>query len=455
MPGNTTFFAKASQQKITWKDISSDVFKKHTSEDAARLFMAGTSLSTPHESRMLSEWRKPWVFARVGIVGLVFSIAMFIVMEFVGGFAVNLLVPFFFIAAIVLPLAIVLLLWELNIPRNIPIFHVIGVFLLGGLVNMAAAFFIRIVFENQLGDQAYILGPVSEDPTKVFAIFICLLIIKPKFNYILNGLLIGAAVGMGFEVFENIGFAVIYNYNLPLLIRRSITALGGHIPWAAMMGAGLAIAKGKDKLQAKHFVNVHFLKYFAIAYILHTVWNHPFGEGILVMPYIGGLKDILLMAICWFFLLRLIKQGVTECMQVPQITPAPQRVQPPPLQPVSRPDSAGIRTAPPPNVMPQSLRLRGIAGIFNGNVFPTPSGKLVIGRDARLANIVYPPNTPGISSVHCEIKYDNGIFVLIDKNSSNGTFLADGTRLMPGQSYPIPRKGSFYLATCENMFEIE
>jgi pSer/pThr/pTyr-binding forkhead associated (FHA) protein len=105
--------------------------------------------------------------------------------------------------------------------------------------------------------------------------------------------------------------------------------------------------------------------------------------------------------------------------------------------------------------MSQSLTLRGIAGIYKGSVFPSPQGKLVIGRDARLANIVYPPNTPGVSSVHCEVKYENGMFVLIDKNSSNGTFLADGTRLTPNQPYPIARKNGFYLASRENMFEIE
>jgi len=370
-----------------------------------------------------------------------------------------LLVPFFFIAAIVLPLAIILLFWELNIPRNIPIYHVLGVFLLGGLVNMAGAFFIRIVFENQLGDQAYILGPVSEDPTKVLAIFVCLLIIKPKFNYILNGLLIGAAVGMGFEVFENIGFAVIYDFNLPLLIRRSITSLGGHIPWTAMMGAGLAIAKGKDKLQAKHFVNIHFLKYFAIAYVLHTVWNHPFGDGFLVIPFLGSLKEILLIATCWFFLLRLVKQGVTECMRIPQTAAVPQMPQAAPQMaqvPQMTPQPAvGATASPSPSAMSQSLSLRGLAGIYKGSVFPTQHGRLIIGRNAQLANIVYPPNTPGISNVHCEVRYENGMFLLIDKNSSNGTFLANGTRLAPEQPYPIARKTGFYLATQDNMFEIE
>jgi pSer/pThr/pTyr-binding forkhead associated (FHA) protein len=93
--------------------------------------------------------------------------------------------------------------------------------------------------------------------------------------------------------------------------------------------------------------------------------------------------------------------------------------------------------------------------MYKGNIFSTPQGRLVIGRDARLANIVFPQGTPGISNVHCEVRYENGMFVLIDNNSSNGTFLADGTRLAPGQPYPIARKNGFYLATRENMFSIE
>jgi pSer/pThr/pTyr-binding forkhead associated (FHA) protein len=93
--------------------------------------------------------------------------------------------------------------------------------------------------------------------------------------------------------------------------------------------------------------------------------------------------------------------------------------------------------------------------MYKGSVFPSLNGRLVIGRDARLVNIIYPSDTKGISSVHCEIRHENGMFVLIDKNSSNGTFLADGTRLTPGQPHPIARKSGFYLATRENMFEIE
>jgi hypothetical protein len=204
------------------------------------------------------------------------------------------------------------------------------------------------------------------------------------------------------------------------------------------------MAKGSDKLKAKHFVNGKFLLYFFIAFALHFIWN--LGFLIYPVPLFFDVKYIILIAAAWFFLLRIVKQGVTECMRIPQTVPMPQ----------PEPQLAGVGAGPAaPVALPQPLSLRGLAGMYSGSVFPSPRGSLVIGRDARIANIVYPPDTRGISSVHCEVRHENGIFVLIDKNSSNGTFLADGTRLMPERPYPIARRSGFYLATRENMFEIE
>ena len=39
--GNTEFFGKASQSKLRFWDIFSDVFKKHSKKDGESLFMAG------------------------------------------------------------------------------------------------------------------------------------------------------------------------------------------------------------------------------------------------------------------------------------------------------------------------------------------------------------------------------------------------------------------------------
>ena len=434
MPGNTTFFAKASQQKITWKDIFSDVFKKHSSDDAARLFMAGTALSTPHESRMLGEWRKPWVFARVGIFGLVFLALMYVLMLFSGTTNV-VMIPTAFIGAAIVPLVVLLLIWELNIPRNIPIYAVIGMLFVGGGLSLIFTFIFE-EFHSMAGAQ---WAAATEEPAKLVAL--CFFLYKPKYKYTLNGVLIGSAIGCGFAAFETMAYFL--NHGYANLWARGLLAPGGHVVWAALYGGALAMAKGSDKLRPKYFADKKFLFYFFVAFALHFIWN--LGFGIFPVPLFFDVKFIILIAAAWFFLLRIVKQGVTECMRVPQTASGSQM----------EPQPAGAQASSPPYAMSKSLTLRGLAGMYKGSVFPSPHGRLIIGRDARLANIVYPQNTPGISSVHCEVRHENGMYVLIDKNSSNGTFLADGTRLAPEQPYPIARKNGFYLATQENMFGIE
>ena len=54
-----------------------------------------------------------------------------------------------------------------------------------------------------------------------------------------------------------------------------------------------------------------------------------------------------------------------------------------------------------------------------------------IGRDSAVCRLVYQDGTPGVSSHHCQVYYDEGegVFVVTDLNSTYGTFLAGGQRL--------------------------
>lgn len=60
--------------------------------------------------------------------------------------------------------------------------------------------------------------------------------------------------------------------------------------------------------------------------------------------------------------------------------------------------------------------------------FAGGSGTLVFGRD-KSCGVRFAEDAKGISSLHCEIRKQGDHYVLIDKNSSYGTFLKDGKRL--------------------------
>lgn len=97
-----------------------------------------------------------------------------------------------------------------------------------------------------------------------------------------------------------------------------------------------------------------------------------------------------------------------------------------------------------------------ISGYYSNKYFSLSKGKLTIGRDCKYCNIIYPEDTPGISSVHCDISCNSLMdkYMLVDKGSTYGTFLSSGERLVKGKVYYLDLFDSFYLASIENIFEI-
>ncbi len=77
--------------------------------------------------------------------------------------------------------------------------------------------------------------------------------------------------------------------------------------------------------------------------------------------------------------------------------------------------------------------LVGVSGLYAGQEFRVDQD-IIFGRDPQNCNIVFPPNTHGVSRMQCQIMLgENGQRTLIvDCGSTNGTYL-NGVRLFPGQ----------------------
>ena len=92
--------------------------------------------------------------------------------------------------------------------------------------------------------------------------------------------------------------------------------------------------------------------------------------------------------------------------------------------------------------------LRGVSGRFAGESFSLGSGRLTIGRNSVLCNIIFEENTAGISGNHCSVVYDStkNVFVLTDNGSTYGTFLADGRKLAPNVPEMLNAGDMFCLA---------
>ena len=101
----------------------------------------------------------------------------------------------------------------------------------------------------------------------------------------------------------------------------------------------------------------------------------------------------------------------------------------------------------------QRIWLVGRSGIYLNAEFEIEN-EIIIGRDANMCQLVYPETMGEISGVHCKIQNINGSVCLIDLDSTNGTFLLDGTRLLPDMPRTLESGQGFYLCSRDNAFDI-
>lgn len=101
--------------------------------------------------------------------------------------------------------------------------------------------------------------------------------------------------------------------------------------------------------------------------------------------------------------------------------------------------------------------LRSMAPQHGGMVVQLHRQPVQVGRDSAVCRLVYQDGTPGVSSRHCQIYFDEGeqVFVVTDLNSTYGTFLADGQRIAPNAPMKLAAKSSIYLGETDNTLYLD
>lgn len=292
---------ESGEVKINLRDLYSEVGKRHAASEQAKLLISGINTEELSVKDMATTWPKPWFYSRVFVIlGLCFLGLVFILHVFGNP---NVLPAIMFVGSLVVPFSILTLFWETNIPRNISIFFVIVLFLVGGVASLIPTLFgYSIVGGTNFGLMGAISIGIIEEIGK--AIIVIYLINAKKYKYILNGLLIGACIGAGFAVFESAGYAFRFLIVNPrnferLIYLRAFTSIGTHLMWTAMVGAGY-IATGKVYNQP------NFLKFLGIAIALHAAWDWS------GFPLPQWVKLLLLSVLAWIIVLTLVSSGLKQ-----------------------------------------------------------------------------------------------------------------------------------------------
>lgn len=275
-------------------------------------------------------WPRPWLYSRVLILLLMAFGLLYGCMQ-VSETAGNLLPGVVALGSLIVPVTLLFFFFECNIFRNISLLSTLRYFLLGSCLSVAIVFaltyglklceFLRIPIPGWMGLNFSTWRPYgsleyySDSFMAVYALFeefgkglIIFLFLRHYRHqcFILPSMLIGAAVGAGFAVFESAGntLGAMQNHlDIISLLTNQLMAPVCHVAWGTLWGGGIALLSNKG-LKAKIVLNPLFWLLFLVVTGLHFLWNYIQD---------GYLSWLMILSVCtWFVLLCMIWAGVRQ-----------------------------------------------------------------------------------------------------------------------------------------------
>jgi RsiW-degrading membrane proteinase PrsW (M82 family) len=292
-------------------EMFSDVFKRRTDEEQEEYFNVGTRTTTPPLGAIeASGWPKPWAFVRF----LLLSSAVFALFAWAWNrFSNPYLIPgLILVGSFAIPCSLLVFFFEMNVPRNVSLYQILRLLLLGGIVSLCVSllFFEWTSLDNWLGAMS---AGIVEESAK--GLTLLLIVRKRRYPWTLNGMLFGATVGTGFAVFETSGYALTSGLNSGMASlfqtiyeRGALSVLGGHALWTALVGGALWRVRGQREFKWYMLREPAFLRVLALCVALHMLWNSPFDPPL-------ELKFIAIGFVTWIAVLSYIQFGLAEIRQ--------------------------------------------------------------------------------------------------------------------------------------------
>jgi RsiW-degrading membrane proteinase PrsW (M82 family) len=138
---------------------------------------------------------------------------------------------------------------------------------------------------------AALAGPAVEEVAKTLGVVAIILIARAQINSVLDGIVYGAMVGLGFQIVEDVVFSLaavslagqgdrVQPVVATFLLRGFLSGVWSHTLFAALGGAGLGyLVVHRDRGRA-HRIGVAALAVLG-AWASHVLWNSPiFGDGL-------------------------------------------------------------------------------------------------------------------------------------------------------------------------------
>jgi RsiW-degrading membrane proteinase PrsW (M82 family) len=148
-------------------------------------------------------------------------------------------------------------------------------FLYGGLLGVLAASILEPIFIRKMTPVSVLLIGVIEEFVKILGVL--LIARRRKHDAEMDGLILGAAAGMGFAALESIGYAFSafmasqgsLSATVAVTLLRGLLSPVGHGTWTAILVSALFRESGP-----KHFrINLKVIAAYLTVVILHALWD--------------------------------------------------------------------------------------------------------------------------------------------------------------------------------------
>jgi len=334
----TEFTDTAPLEGFSLGEMFSEVFKSRSHQEVEDYLVVGTSRTTPALADVATGWPKPWFFVRVLAFVVVVYILFLVAMPY---FANPRFIPgFIFVGSLAVPLATLVLFFELNTPRNVSFYSLLMLIAFGGILSLIATSIAgSFSFLNWMGPPS--AGIIEEFAKLATVVIVCR---QSKHKYILNGILFGAAIGTGFAVFESAGYtqdALIAGLEITkgwpnffaqggasflnsAIVSRAWLSPFGHVVWTAIAAGALWRVKKHGVFELR-MMDKTFWKTFLVPVACHMTWDSPIALAVKDPGILNYAVTLGLGAISWFVAFGLVQEGLKQvrAMQTQAEMPAP------------------------------------------------------------------------------------------------------------------------------------
>lgn len=160
-------------------------------------------------------------------------------------------------------------------------------FLYGGLLGVLAASILEPLFIHNLTPAAMFTVAVIEEAAKILGVVV--IAWRWRHDAEIDGVILGAAAGMGFAALESMGYAFTgflrsggsLSFTVYLTMMRGIMSPLGHGTWTAILASVLF----REAQNGRFRINWKVLGAFGTVVVLHTLWDLlPFVMAAFLLP---------------------------------------------------------------------------------------------------------------------------------------------------------------------------